>query len=832
MKNFYVFLLLVLIVNISQAQIVNIPDANFKARLLSHNNIIDTNGDGEIQINEAGNFNGPLYLGNQFGDLDEIKIKDLTGIEAFLNITGLNFSYNLVSEVDLSKNTLLTTLSCNDNQLHSLDVSENLRLTYLVCQNNNITNIDISKNTLLRTFNCSRNKISSLDVSHLSFLESLSCSINAIKRIDVSSNTNLRIFSCDYNELTNLLLDNNTGLETLICGFNPLTSLDVSKLTILKSLQFDRTLVESIDLSKNTLLERLITYNTLIKSLDLTANIKLKNLALGDGPLKTLDLTSTPNLISFTCNNSYLLSSVNLKNVSPTVLRSLHLMNNPNLRTICVDNVASFETKFSSNIDPNATFVEDCNITLPYNTVEGNVAYDNNNNGCDVLDIKIPNMLVEATDGINQFSTLTDANGNYSLFVLKNSYETTLPQFLTRNNISLNPETSTSNFTDYGENTTVDFCSNYSQNVNDVNIVFIPISEIQLGEEAKYQIVYENLGSSTSEGSITLQFDENLVSFNTANPIHNNSTGNTISFSYSNLNPFEKRIIDVSFNIMSSAVINEGDKLNFQTSITGNNADDFLIDNTYVLNQIVDGISSGNKKEVLQGAEIVIDEITNYLDYIIRFQNLGSTMAENIAITDILNRNLDWNTINIINSSHDFKTRITNKNFVEFVFENINLPAKQNDEEGSKAFIAFRVKPTGDVIVGSIISGKTEIFYDYIEASGKTSAASKPIIDYNESLIVNTVSTKIVEGSTLSITQNDFKEQVLLYPNPTTKDFGIKVFNGVTVKKIVVYSATGKQLFKQTKDFENIQISSYTSGLYFVEIETSKGVLHKKVIKK
>ncbi|WP_372473503.1 hypothetical protein AB4865_11845 [Capnocytophaga sp. ARDL2] len=37
----------------SSAQIVNIPDFAFKQRLLDHNPVIDTNGDGEIQVSEA-----------------------------------------------------------------------------------------------------------------------------------------------------------------------------------------------------------------------------------------------------------------------------------------------------------------------------------------------------------------------------------------------------------------------------------------------------------------------------------------------------------------------------------------------------------------------------------------------------------------------------------------------------------------------------------------------------------------------------------------------------------------------------------------------------------
>ncbi|MCG2418401.1 hypothetical protein K8089_05145 [Aequorivita sp. F47161] len=67
----------------ASAQIVNIPDANFKNALLNHNPVIDTNGDGEIQVSEA-------EVVTQLGYLTELRdkgIENLTGIEAFINLT-------------------------------------------------------------------------------------------------------------------------------------------------------------------------------------------------------------------------------------------------------------------------------------------------------------------------------------------------------------------------------------------------------------------------------------------------------------------------------------------------------------------------------------------------------------------------------------------------------------------------------------------------------------------------------------------------------------------------------------------------------------------------
>ena len=45
------FLFLILMSQISLAQIVNIPDPNFQSQLIQQG--VDTNGDGQIQVSEA-----------------------------------------------------------------------------------------------------------------------------------------------------------------------------------------------------------------------------------------------------------------------------------------------------------------------------------------------------------------------------------------------------------------------------------------------------------------------------------------------------------------------------------------------------------------------------------------------------------------------------------------------------------------------------------------------------------------------------------------------------------------------------------------------------------
>ena len=137
MKKLYTLIVIALVGFIGKAQIVNIPDANFKAKLLSaspSNNVasgdqgpikIDTNNDGQIQVNEA-QIVKALNVSNS-------NISNLTGISAFTAVGDLDCSYNQLTTLDLSNNTgvnpnipgesqFSANISCNNNQLTSIQL--------------------------------------------------------------------------------------------------------------------------------------------------------------------------------------------------------------------------------------------------------------------------------------------------------------------------------------------------------------------------------------------------------------------------------------------------------------------------------------------------------------------------------------------------------------------------------------------------------------------------------------------------------------------------------------------------------------------------------------
>jgi hypothetical protein len=185
------------------AQVVNIPDANFKQALVD-NSLINTNKNTEIEVSEAVAYTGKINVSYK-------KIENLTGIEAFVNITGLDCGNNLLMALDVSKNIALTSLGCSYNSLKTLDVSKNINLTFLSCKYNSINALDVSKNVALTYLDCFQNTINVLNVENNINLITLSCSSNKLTNLDVSKNIALTRLNCSNNLLTYLNVKNGTN---------------------------------------------------------------------------------------------------------------------------------------------------------------------------------------------------------------------------------------------------------------------------------------------------------------------------------------------------------------------------------------------------------------------------------------------------------------------------------------------------------------------------------------------------------------------------------------------------------------------------------------------
>ncbi|GEM_PF-2521390 len=182
--------------------VVNIPDANFKTYLIE-NTEINTNGDDEIQCDEATEFYGNI-------DCNTLGIADLTGIEAFVNLNALVCNNNQLTRLDVSKNTVMTTLVCHDNKISQLNLVNNTSLTGIDCSHNKLTTLDVSKLVGMNVLDCRYNDITSLDLSHNTGLTQLGCASNQLNYLNLANgiNVEMSIVLADKNpELTCVQVD-------------------------------------------------------------------------------------------------------------------------------------------------------------------------------------------------------------------------------------------------------------------------------------------------------------------------------------------------------------------------------------------------------------------------------------------------------------------------------------------------------------------------------------------------------------------------------------------------------------------------------------------------
>ncbi|NQX97004.1 MAG: T9SS type A sorting domain-containing protein [Flavobacteriales bacterium] len=285
---------------------VNIPDANFKAYLVG-NTAINTGGDpNEIECSEAAAFTGLI-------NCSSLSIADLTGIEAFVNLSSFKCTYNAsLTNFDLSANVNLTSLNIYDAPL--------------------LTSIDLSSNTQI---------------------------------------TNLRIESC-YN-LTSMNISSCTLVDTLNLGASTGFDFNFGVFPNLKWLNCYWMYPSSgtFDFSNNPALEVLYaSFNGNMSALDLTANVNLTHLDLGRCNFTTADYSYLINLEVFGIREN-ILTSLNVANGNNTNLTLFDATDNPNLTCIQVDD-ATYSTTNWTNIDATSSFSTNCG-TVGVNEITQNL---------------------------------------------------------------------------------------------------------------------------------------------------------------------------------------------------------------------------------------------------------------------------------------------------------------------------------------------------------------------------------------------------------------------------------------------------------------------------
>lgn len=838
-------LLLLLFTGTVNAQIVNILDANFKARLISLG--VDLNNDNEIQTFEANLINSL--------DLENSSINNLIGIAAFTNLNSLYCNDNNLTFLDLSSNINLTFLRCRNNQIGYLNVSNNPNLTGLLADNNQLNGINISNNPNLNVLWIADNNLTTLNTTSCVNLTYLWCSNNNLTSLDVSNSINLFKLFCDHNQLTTLNLSVNIHLFEIYCAYNQLTSINVLGLNELTSLDCSDNSLTTINVSG---LSNLITfycnYNFNV-SLTMNGLLNLKyfacnhcNLSLLNIPiiptlltidcstnnLTTIDVSNFPNLQTLDCKFNQL-TTIDVSNQSQLVFllcnnnllttlfiknganETLIVDNNPNLQYVCADEgqLLTIVTQVSNSTVVNSycTFIPAGN----YNIITGQIKYDSNNNGCDASDTTQQLIRININDGTNQGATFTNATGNYSFYTQTGSF-TINPSLENPTFFNISPASAIIPFANNNNNTTTqNFCIAPNGIHPDLEVVISPITPARPGFDAVYKIVYRNKGNVTPgfNNGVNLEYNPNQMTYLSSSQVVGNQGTNFLNFNYANLLPFESREILVTFTINTPTgtnPVNNGDILTFTAQVGLNIGDENFDDNTFTFNQTVVGSYDPNDITCLEGETVDQSEIGEYLHYMINFENTGTFQAENVVVKDEIDlTKYDINSLQILNTSHNAYTRISG-NKVEFIFEDINLAATSgNPPVGGHGNVLFKIKSKNNLVNGNTVQKRANIYFDY----------NAPI---NTNFAVTTFQT-------LNNSIFEFDNSIKIYPNPTVSIINIK--SNHSIKSIELYDIQGRILETSLENSNEtiLDISKRETGIYFLKINTEEGSKVEKIMK-
>ena len=534
--------------------------------------------------------------------------------------------------------------------------------------------------------------------------------------------------------------------------------------------------------------------------------------------LTSIDVATCTNLVSLNFNPLINLNYVEistLNNLTSLFLKNcknetLDLSFLPVLEFICAD-----ETQISdiqSLVSASCVVNSYCSFTPggTFYTIQGNNTYDSNGNGCDASDIAFPNMKYAVENGAISGNVVPTDSGSYSIAVQAGSHTVT-PIIENPNYFTITPPTSSVTFPATESPAIRNFCVTANGIHNDVEVIVLPIGIARPGFNAFYKIMYKNKGTNSQFGTINFVFNDAIMDLVSSNPSISSQTFDNLNWNFTNLQPLESREILVTFNLnspMETPPLNIGSVLNFDAIISGL-TDETPADNLFVLNQGVVNSFDPNDKTCLEGTTITPEMVGKEVHYLIRFENNGTANAQNIVVKDMIDTSkFDVNSLIPIKGSHSFTTRISETNKVEFVFENINLPF---DDANNDGFVAFKLKTKSNLVLGDTFSNSANIYFDY-----------------NFPIITNNYATTV---ALLAKQDFEFDHYFSLSPSPAQDVLHIVSKDPLVISSVNLYNALGQLIFVATNPNQSIDVSNLKTGMYFIKINAEKGSAISRFVK-
>ncbi|WP_289044456.1 T9SS type A sorting domain-containing protein [uncultured Olleya sp.] len=824
------------------AQNVNIPDANFKNYLLA-DSAINTNSDSEISVAEAQAFSGELLING-------LSISDLTGIEAFVNITRLDCYSNNLTALDVSNNLALTRLHCSDNQIETLDISANTLITDIQCHNNGVLyelNIANGNNSNINWMKAYGNSLSCIQ-KDAGFTPPADAGIYS----QGWTKGNSAIYGDDCAALNQIVNIPDANFKSFLVNDSSINVNNDTEITVAEAQATTELLINGLSIADLTGIEaftnltRLDCYTNNLTTIDVSNNLALTRLHCADNQIEILDISANTQITDIQCHNNTVLYELNIANGNNSNINWMKAYGNPSLTCIQVD--AGFSPPANSGLyvagwtkDNQTSYSENCIPTVYYvdanatGVNDGSSWTDAFTNVADALALTNLNDAVWVAKG-----TYTLADKNTPIAVSTNEVdiiggfagtETTLAD----RDLTAIHTTNATIFTGdiNGDDIDGDFTSNKTDNAE-------RLFELRTSNVTFDGIIFENIYDTSQSGGV----EENGVIF-----IPNNLNANNLKIknsvfrsNYSNgyllkIRKFNQGLLIENTKFINNTIVNMGLVLVVSDSTNGyiftrwanvlvadndinltaldiyredwNNGStlDVVINNSTFVNNDYNG-TYGNSITASGNGSVNLN-----INNVIFWQNTTNGTATTRDISDGLSSTYDVfirNTIaNVSSNAGTYGTfNATNVTTLDPTTDNLNLDSEYKPTSASNYIVDQGDNAYYDVaLFGDVdLSGNDRIF--------------NTTIDLGAYEYISTLSVDYVSLSTNS---------VRLYPNPVNDKLFIKSDNAID--SITIYNVSG-QIIKQTEIFSNgIDVSVLNAGLYFINIKSDNRENIKKFIK-
>ncbi len=442
-----------------------------------------------------------------------------------------------------------------------------------------------------------------------------------------------------------------------------------------------------------------------------------------------------------------------------------------------------------------------------YNQLQGTAFADTNRDGqLDPTEARWSGLVVEALPA-STFST-TEADGTYSALTDLGTHTVALatpPPYYT---LATAPAPAT--FPGFGNIAPGrDFALQPIANQQDLQVFVTPVNRARPGFGVRYRVTYRNIGTTTTSGTVAVALDARLSYL--GNTGGATLSGNTLTATYAALAPGERRAFEIQFQVPTTVAA--GTVLATTATVEPVSTDRTPADNTEI-NQLTVTASYDPNDIAVNWPRLTPTQVTagEWLEYVIRFENLGTDTAFSVLLRDSLPlAQLNLASLQLTAASHNCTWRLAPGGLLTVTFTSIRLPYRNINAFRSTGFARFRVRPRGTLTLGDVVPNRADIHFDY-----------------NAPVRTNTALTTVQLPTGLNADAAATASALSAWPNPTSGTLNVALETPAPGPlHLTVFDQLGRTVLTHTapdaRQPATLDVRALPAGLYVVRATTADG---------